>query len=337
MRRLGRRLVRFVSLFALAVAGPNALASEPARDASPLRKGVNILGYDGIWEGSFDNPFRMTDFGRIREAGFDHVRVNFFGFRYFDKKGKLDARVLDILDRVLDRADAEGLKVVLDQHDNQDCQTKPAGCKARLVSFWRQISARYARARPNVVYELLNEPGGEMSHAQWNAAAAAALAQIRAREPERLVIVGALNTSDMAAIEKLELPESDRRLIVSVHYYDPHRFTFQGASWSEEYAHVRDVAWGSGAARRQIVDDFALIARWGKAQDRPIYLGEFGALETAPPSSRAAWTRHVARTAESFGWGWAYWQFDHDFSLTDPVTRAWNTPLLDALIKRGAD
>ncbi len=312
---------------------PSALASDFSADVSHLKRGVNVLGYDGIWGGGVNDPFRLSDFKRIREAGFDHIRVNFFGFRYFNKKGALDQRVLGILDGVLDRANAEDLWVVLDQHDNDGCQIEPEGCKTRLVSFWREISARYKGKRQNVVYELLNEPGGNMSHRQWNDALAGALAAIRAKEPDRLVIVGALNSADMAAIEKLELPPNDNRLIVTAHYYDPHRFTFQGASWDEEFSDVRNVVWGAEASRQKVIDDFAVVARWAKARNRPIYLGEFGVLETAPPLSRAAWTRHVARTAESFGWGWAYWQFDHDFSLTRPVTRDWNKPLLDALMK----
>lgn len=330
MRRIYKSVAVLPSLFA---AGAWALASDPSPDVTHLRRGVNILGYDGIWEGGADNPFRMSDFKRIRQAGFDHVRVNFFGFRYFDKKGALDERVLGILDSVFDHANAEGLWVVLDQHDNEGCQIEPEGCKTRLASFWRQISARYKGKRPGLVYEILNEPGGAMSHAQWNDALAEALATIRAKEPERLVIVGALNTSDMAAVGKLALPAGDRRLIVTVHYYDPYRFTFQGASWSEEFSKVRNVAWGADASRQKIADDFAVVARWSEAENRPVYLGEFGAMETAPPLSRADWTRHVARTAESLGWGWAYWQFDHDFSLTEAVTREWNKPLLDALIK----
>ncbi len=184
-----------------------------------------------------------------------------------------------------------------------------------------------------MIYELLNEPGGNMSHAQWNDALAGALAAIRAQEPSRLVIVGALNIDDMAAIEKLVLPADDRRLMATVHYYDPQRFTFQGANWNDEFSRVRNVAWGAEASRQKVIEDFTVIARWSKAENRPIYLGEFGAIETAPPLSRAAWTRHVARTAESFGWGWAYWQFDHDFALTDPVERKWNKSLLDALLK----
>lgn len=310
-----------------------ALAEERPSIAAHLGRGINILGYDGLWKGEVDNPFRMSDLKRIRDAGFDHVRVNFFGLRYMDARGMLDENVLRRLDRLLDRASAEGLWVVLDQHDNDSCNSAPASCKKALVAFWRQIAARYAGSHENVIFEILNEPGWRMDYAGWNETAAAALGEIRAKDPRRIVIVAALNNGDAAAVETLDLPESDRRLIVTAHYYEPMAFTHQGAPWSPEFKDVRDRAWGATASRDKVVADFAPLACWSKAHDRPIYLGEFGVFDSAPPLSRAAWTRHVARTAESYGWSWAYWQYDHDFSLTDPATREWNKPLLDALMK----
>ena len=39
------------------------------------------------------------------------------------------------------------------------------------------------------------------------------------------------------------------------------------------------------------------------------------AYEKAPMESRVRCTDSVARTAESMGWSWAYWQFDSDFNL----------------------
>jgi len=46
------------------------------------------------------------------------------------------------------------------------------------------------------------------------------------------------------------------------------------------------------------------------------YIREFGVYEKAPISAREAWMRHVAKTAESYGWSWPI-AVDHDFSLFD--------------------
>jgi endoglucanase len=298
-----------------------------------LRRGVNILGYDGLWKGEIDNPFRMSDLERIHKAGFDHVRVNFFGLRYMNEAGVLDEAVLDRLDGVLDRAAKENLWVVLDQHDNDRCDGAPETCKEALVSFWRQLARRYAARRPTVAFEILNEPGWKMTYDQWNAVVSAVHSEIRRADPQRLIVVAALNNGEPSAVEHLDLPRSDSRLIVTIHYYGPMQFTHQGARWNKDFADLANIAWGADASRQKVVDDFAPVAAWSKRENRPIYLGEFGVIDGAPPKSRVAWTRHVARTAEAFGWGWAHWQFDHEFSLTDPVTREWKTPLLEPLMK----
>ena len=110
-------------------------------------------------------------------------------------------------------------------------------------------------------------------------------------------------------------------------------FTHQGAPWSPKFAAMRDVAWGSATDRAKLASDLTVARDWGRRHDRPVYLGEFGVYDKAPASSRAAWAGAVAKTAEGFGWPWAYWQFDHDFALFDQGRRRWNQPLVDALMR----
>lgn len=329
----------FALLGAFLAASSSALAEDATAFAALRRmgRGVNILGYDGLWKGEIDAPFRTSDFALIRRAGFDHVRINFFGLKFMDGQGRIDPAVLDRLDRVIDEATGAGLTPVLDQHDNRLCQESPEKCTAPLAAFWRQISARYAGTRPRLIFEILNEPGGAMSSAVWNVTIREALDAIRANDPTRVVVVAALNAGDPHDIEKLETPSADRNLIVTVHYYEPMAFTHQSAPWERAFAATRDVAWGSPEDQAKLVADLAVARDWALKHDRPVYLGEFGVYDKAPAASRAAWVQYVARTAERFGWSWAYWQFDHDFALFDSVKHRWNRPLLDALIGRGGN
>ena len=334
-----RRVLAILALFAAshgAGVARDAAAQGPRPDGfttlGHMRRGVNILGYDGVWQGYVDNPFRMSNLKLIRAAGFDHVRINFFGFRVMDSADRLDETVLGRLDKVLDSVIAADLTPVLEQHDNSACQSNPATCEARLLAFWRQVSARYRGTKPRVVYEILNEPGGAMTEAAWNGVQSATLAAIRANDPNRTLIVAALNAGDPRSIERLLLPDGDRNLIVTVHYYAPMEFTHQGAPWNRELAKLKNVTWGTQESRARMVADLALARDWADAHHRPVYLGEFGVYDAAPPASRAAWAANAARTSEQFGWGWAYWQFDHDFALFDSATQSWNRSLLNALV-----
>lgn len=297
-----------------------------------MGRGVNVLGYDGIWEGGVDAPFKERYFKMIRDAGFGHVRINLHGFTYMDRDNRLPGSVLERLDRVFERAIDAGLVPVLDEHDFHTCQSDPEGCSVKVAAFWTQLAERYAGRYPSAVFELLNEPGGRMTADRWNGFYPGLIAAIRKRDPSRTIVVAAINSDDPNEVKRLRLPPEDRNLIVTVHYYKPIEFTHQGAPWSRKFSRLHDISWGTPADLEEVSRHFALIDAWAKAERRPVYLGEFGVYERAPADSRTRWLAAVRGTAERFGWPWAYWQFDHDFALYDPAAEQWNRPILDALI-----
>jgi len=109
------------------------------------------------------------------------------------------------------------------------------------------------------------------------------------------------------------------------------QFTHQGASWTNQRDKV-GISWGTDAEKNAVRADFEKVNAWARKNNRPIFLGEFGAYDRAPMESRVRYTDFVARTAESFGWSWAYWQFDSDFILWDMKKDTWVEPILKALI-----
>jgi endoglucanase len=317
-------------VFALLLEQHAALADafDVARRMGP---GVNILGYDGFWEGRMNAPFRLSYLKRIRSAGFRHVRINLHAFRYMDAAGVIDIAVLGRLDEILRRTIESGLIPVLDEHDFGSCQRDPIDCSRRLEQFWDQLASRYARRFPELVFELLNEPGGNMTPAMWNSALASLLRVIRRTNPTRPVIVPAVNSEDPEDVARLQLPEDDRNLIIAVHYYKPMEFTHQGATWSRKFGHLRGVTWGSDEDRAQLTQDFAAIAARASRLRRPVYLGEFGAYEAAGLQARAEYVEAVARAAREQGWPWAIWQFDHDFAIFDSERERWVAPIITGL------
>lgn len=310
-------------------------ASDPA-DATARRMGagVNILGYDGIWEGGTDAPFRQRYFRMIAQAGFRHVRINLYAFKYLDAADRLDPMLLRRLDGVLDGAIAAGLVPVIDEHDFEICQADARSCATKLKAFWTQVVARYRGRYPEVVYEILNEPGGNMTQQAWNDIVASTLAIIRKADPLRTVIVAALNTEKPLAERMPSLPDSERNVIVTVHYYLPMTFTHQGAEWAPEFRSDGPVGWGSAADRARMAGDFAQVETWARTVRRPIYLGEFGVYDAAPSADRGRYVGAVAETARRYGWPFAYWQFDHDFALYDTDRERWNEPILRSLLPR---
>lgn len=303
-------------------------ATEPVQ----FHRGVNILGYDPFWDDPNKARFKNRHFAEIRRAGFDFVRVNLFVFDYMDGRNRIDPNWLKRLDWAVANAKAAGLGVILDEHDFGACKEDPAMCRVKLPAAWRQLAARYRSEPPSVAFELLNEPHSFDTDA-WNAMISELLSIVRATNPTRPVVLGPrwYNSSELA---NLQLPPDDRHLIVTFHYYDPYRFTHQGAPWSK-LKDLRGVNWGSPTDREVIGERFNVVAAWSRDHRRPILLGEFGAYDKVTPVGlRAAYAGAVACEAERHGFGWAYWQFDSNFVLWDMSRDAWVKPIKDALLSR---
>jgi endoglucanase len=171
----------------------------------------------------------------------------------------------------------------------------------------------------------------------WNQYLREALAIIREKNPTRPVIIGPAFWNSVDHLNELELPEQDRNIIATVHYYKPMAFTHQGAAWAGQHKDKTGIEWtGNDAERAALAKDFDKVATWAKAKNRPVFLGEFGAYDKAPMESRVRYTDAVARAAEARGWSWAYWQFDSDFILYDIKRDCWIEPIRQALIPKGA-
>lgn len=301
-----------------------------------FRRGVNVLGYDPMWENPAKARFHAKHFAEIRRVGFDFVRVNLFVFKHMDGQNVIDPAWLKQLDWVVSNAKAAGLGVILDEHDFGGCKKDPAMCRVRLPAVWRQLAQRYRTEPPGVAFELLNEPHSFDAEG-WNAMVSELLSIIRATNPTRTVILGP-RWYNFVELANLRLPPNDRHIIVTFHYYDPYRFTHQGAGWTK-IKDLRGVSWGSSADRQHLRMQFDEVSAWSRWQQRPILLGEFGAYDKSgtPVGIRARYVGAVACEAERHGFGWAYWQFEHDFALWDEISDSWVEPIRQALLPRAPD
>ena len=308
------------------------VAIDAFEQVKQMGRGVNIIGYDPLWKDFSKARFKERHFERIHDAGFQTVRVVLQAFSHMDANNKLDPTWLHTLDWAVQTALANHLNVILDEHDYNRCATDPAACREKVLAFWNQVAPRYQDAPASVMFEILNEPNGALTPPLWNGLLKETLAVIRETNPTRNVIIGPAFWNNINYLNQLELPASDRHIVVTVHYYLPMRFTHQGASWVKEAAHLSGITWGSDEEKQKMEDDFVGVQAWSKKEDRPIFLGEFGAYDKADMDSRARYISCAARTAEHLGWAWAYWQFDGDFIVYDMAKDDWVQPILKALV-----
>jgi len=339
---LGRALRTLVALVFVIAATVHLPRSESARRGDPqaevlgMRRGVNLgNALEAPREGAWGVVLREEYFRLIKEAGFDTVRIpiRWSAHASADPPYTISERLLARVDWAIGHALAHDLVTVINVHHYDELTADPDGHRDRFLALWDQIARRYADRPPTLLFELLNEPHGPLTAPVWNELLADALRVVRVTNPTRWVVVGPVDWNHVRALPTLELPPDDRYLMVTLHYYEPFRFTHQGASWVSGSRAWLGTKWqGLEEERRAVERDLDLAVRWASEQGRPLYLGEFGAYSRADLESRVRWTEFVARQAEARGIPWSYWEFCAGFGIYDPQRRQWRTELLRALI-----
>jgi hypothetical protein len=224
------------------------------------------------------------------------------------------------------------LMVVINMHHYDEIFDDPDGHTERFLAIWDQISDEFKDYPDSLVFEILNEPHNELNQAKWNALFPIALDTIRKDNPTRKVIIGPPDWNGIGSVDKIDWPENDTNLIMTVHYYNPFEFTHQGASWVDGADAWLGTTWDSTAAQLQnVVNDFAKARTFSETKNVPVYVGEFGSYSTADMDSRKKWTACIARKIEEFGFSWAYWEFSSGFGVYDPGDGIWRNELLNAL------
>lgn len=297
-----------------------------------MARGVNVLAFDPIWYSSSQAKFKPEYFKMIKSSGFSNVRIGLRAFNHMDKNGNLSKKFLQTLDKMTKVALDEGLIVIIDEHDFDKCRLDAIKCRFLVSRFWQQIAPLYKDASENLLFEILNEPSGQIDPI-WNDMLLENLAIIRKTNPTRNVIIGPNTINKVDGLQNLILPENDRHIIVTIHYYTPHSFTFQGIPWSKDNQET-GVSWGSQDDLKLLNTRLDIAANWAKEHNRPIFLGEFGSYEKAPIESRAIYAGAVARAAEARGFAWAVWQFGEDFMIYDFEKHEWIKPIYGSLIPK---
>jgi endoglucanase len=301
-----------------------------------LGRGVNLgNALEAPQEGEWGVVLQEDYFNLIKEAGFDSVRIPIRWSAHANQTPPytIEEAFFERVDWAVNQAIQNDLQVVINMHHYEEIFKEPAAHQERFLALWEQIAAHYKDYPDSLVFEPLNEPNNKLTATRWNDLLVKVLAIVRQTNPERTVIIGPADWNSLYKLSDLTLPEEDRHIIVTFHYYLPFQFTHQGAEWAAGSEAWLGKTWDATPVQRKALElDLDLATKWAKKNDRPLYLGEFGAYSKADMESRARWTETVRQQAEARGMSWAYWEFCAGFGIYDPHLKIWINPLLHALI-----
>lgn len=304
-----------------------------------LGRGINLgNALEAPSEGQWGMYLESKYFSLIAEAGFDSVRVPIRWSAHAELVSPytINSRFFDRIDWAIDQALQNNLNVVINMHHYDQIFSDPQAHEERFLAMWQQIAEHYQDYPEALYFEILNEPHDQLNAFRWDTLFHKTLEIIRQTNPQRMVIIGPVGWNNVTELITLHMPENDQNLIATFHYYNPFPFTHQDAEWVEGSAAWHGTIWQATSTQTAAVDlDLDRAAVWSKHNNRPVYLGEFGAYSKADLDSRVRWTSYVARGAEERGFSWAYWEFGAGFGIYDRFANEWVAPLRNALIPQG--
>ncbi|GHU42700.1 endoglucanase [Betaproteobacteria bacterium] len=322
-----------ITLFALML----LFASSPGKadiSAPPFKRVMNMgnaleVPPGQYWGIKIENAY----FNIIKQAGFDAVRlpVRFSAYTGEAPDHILDPYFMAKVDDHVRHALSSGLVVILDLHHFDELMASPIERKRQFLSIWWQLSERYKDYSDQLIFEILNEPTGELQGDLWNDYLQEAVFMIRVNNPNRYLVISTDTMNHIAGLARLKIPQT-HKLILSFHYYAPFEFTHQG----QAFAGLQDKTgrtWGCTPAELQELQrDFQTVRDFASSHGLPVFLGEFGVNTMVSDQERALWTTAVRQQAEKLGFAWGYWEFGSGFSAYDLEKNAWRPEILNALV-----
>ena len=332
---MNRRDILLAGAGALAACGQaDGQGQQSSGPPFPMRRGVNLgNALEAPAEGEWGYRIERAHIAAIAEAGFDGVRLPVRWQTHFCARDQVCADWMTRVRQVVGWALADGLMVQLNVHHYEALIEQPARERHRFLELWRQIAEAFAQAPPALLFEPLNEPHG----AYWRGDRLAALQRdaietIRRSNPTRTIVLGPGNWQNIDRLAHWPMPRGEN-VHASVHYYEPHAFTHERAEWLGEEAPSFGRAWGTEADIAAVREHIAIAARWSRAQNVAMQLGEFGVNTRLPLAQRAAWTRTVREACDANAMGWCAWDFAGAFPVWDRERRAFIPEMLEALFQ----
>jgi len=348
----------------------------PVENGFKIKRGTNVSHWLSQSQERGEerrNHIQEDDFARLDSLGFDHVRIPIDEEQFWDENGNKLPEAWDLLKNALDWSRKYNLRAIVDLHiirahyfnavNEGASNTLFTDTVAQngLINLWYQLSDFLKdRSTDWVAYEFMNEPVAD-EHEQWNQLVAKVHKALREREPNRTLVIGSNKWQGHWTFKYLKVPEGDKNIILSFHYYNPEILTHYGAHWvpvrsyqgkvnypgilisKEDYEAAPDSikplieqytteVWNRDKIHEQMKDAIEVAQKYGLQ----LFCGEWGVYEPVDRELAYSWTKDMLSVFNEFNVAWTTWCYDADFGFWDQKKHDFKDKKLAELLTEGA-
>ncbi len=251
----------------------------------------------------------------VKNQGFRSIRIP---VSYLSKIGtapnyKIDTEWLDRIQEVVDWAIKYNLYVVMNIHGD-GYSTVTGGwllpmksgqddIKKKYEAVWRQIAERFRDYDHHMIFESMNEVGADAKSAAdvkkayeninaYNQIFVDTVRKTGGNNEKRWLLIPGCNTNIDYTLDgygfqipednnrSAEIPENEKRIMISVHYYTPWEFCgqedYKQTQWGSDADPDKSVGYGS---ENEMETAFAKIKARFVDEGFPVVIGEYGAID----------------------------------------------------------
>lgn len=303
--------------------------AQPAQTALPRWRGFNLMEMFGK---KSRGDFQEDDFRWMAEWGFDFVRLPLC-YRLWTEPGDVYAireEELAKIDRAVELGRRYRVHISINFHHAPGYCVNPSPDEpfnlwkdaAALEAFcfhWELFARRYRGiTSKEVSFNLVNEPEDvceRMTRADHSRVMRAAVARIRAIDPDRLIILDGLAWGKTPLVELADLSVAQ-----SCRAYWPHSLSHYDVPWRKDK--LPEPVWPGVVNRGEVWDRRKLeehYAPWADLarQGIGVHCGEGGCYSRTPHHVFLAWLRDVLEILTGHNIGYALWNLRGPFGLLD--------------------
>lgn len=277
-----------------------------------IKRGWNLGNYfDSIGEETnWGNPFVTLEFLElVKNQGFDTIRIPITWFPHI-KNDVIDSNFLQRVEEVVDMALSLDFNVIINMHHDGNrelngwllpIESKESEIKEKYKLYWTQIALYFKEKSTKLIFESMNEFKNDYEepseyqvdfHNDLNQMFVDIIRSTNGNNKSRYLLIPTYNADIDHGLKHFQLPVDiiENKLIVSIHYYDPYKFTILN----------EQTEWGISEEEKQYFSkQVEKIEKKFIEQNIPVIITEFGVVREASDHYKKMYFHNIINVSKN--------------------------------------